>query len=354
MKKIGIMLIIMSLFTVACGKLYTIDPGIVDTSDSSTKVEVNVQDNQEELVDQGPSQEELDKAKEEAQEKEAQEKEAQEERDRLAAEEEEAKAAEEEEAAREEIVDQLFVNQFSSNEPYTLDVDISELDNTETSWSFKRNTTHEPVTGYYDVDLSLFGAYFHKTTDEKVMYLTFDEGYEEGYTPKILDILKENNVKATFFITSYYLKSEPDLVKRMIAEGHIVANHSVNHPSFPTLTDEEVYDELTVLANEFKEVTGTEMAPFFRPPSGKYSERTLYLARKLGYRTIFWAMAYGDWDPDNQPGKEAAYEHVLTNYNNGAIILLHAVSESNTEALDDILKDLKDLGYRFGSLYELE
>jgi peptidoglycan-N-acetylmuramic acid deacetylase len=235
-----------------------------------------------------------------------------------------------------------------------LDADISELSTEETSWSFKRNTTHSPVTGYYSVDLTLFDSYFIKNTDEKVMYLTFDEGYEEGYTPTILDTLKENNVKATFFITGQFLKTQPDLVKRMLAEGHIVANHSVNHPSFPTLTEEEIYDELVGLANDFKEVTGQEMAPFFRPPSAKYSEKTLYLTRKLGYRTIFYSIAYGDWDTKNQPGKEAAYEHVMTNYHNGAIILLHAVSKSNTEALDDILKDLKALGYRFGSLYELE
>jgi len=255
---------------------------------------------------------------------------------------------------REELVDTLFVDQFSSYEAYTLEAKISELDNTETSWSFKRNETHDPVTGYYDVDLTLFGSYFIKDTEEKVLYLTFDEGYEEGYTGTILDVLKENNVKATFFITGHYLDTDLDLVQRMIDEGHTVANHTEKHPSMPTLSDEEIYNEISSLANRYQDLTGQEMAPFFRAPSGKYSERSLYLTRKLGYRTIFWSMAYKDWDTDDQPGRDAAYDHVLTNYHNGAIILLHAVSESNTLALDDILKDLKALGYRFGSLYELE
>lgn len=352
MKKIGIVILIISLFTVGCGELYKIEPEIINTSQVAT--DSNDVDIEEGSDNTDTSDEEAKKAEEERLEAEKAEQE------RLEAEkaEQEKLAAQEaqriEEAAREELINELFVNQFSSDMPYDLDVNVSELDNTETSWSFKRNTEHEPVTGYYDVDLSLFGSYFIRDTDEKVMYLTFDEGYEEGYTPKILDVLKDNNVKATFFITSHFLNTQADLVKRMVAEGHIVANHSVSHPSFPTLTDEEIYNELTELANDFKEVTGTEMAPFFRPPSGKYSERTLYLTRKLGYRTIFWGMAFGDWDPDNQPGSDVSYKHVLDNYHNGAIILLHAVSESNTEALDAILKDIKALGYRFGSLYDLE
>lgn len=336
MKKIWIILLIISLFAVGCGELYIIEPEIEDPSQNSIQT-----DNQEEAkeetteVDNEPSEEEIAKASE----------------DHLAAEEAKKLA---EETEREELINELFTSQFASNEPYSLDVNVSELDNAEMSWSFKRNIDHEPITGYYDVDLSLYGGYFIRNTDEKVLYLTFDEGYEQGYTPTILDILKANNVKATFFITSHYLNTQPDLVKRMVAEGHFVANHSVSHPSFPTLTDEEIYEELTILADDFKEVIGIDMAPFFRPPSGKYSERSLYLTRKLGYRTIFWSMAFADWDPANQLGSDVSYNHVLTNYHNGAIILLHAVSESNTEALDSILKDIKALGYRFGSLYDLE
>lgn len=349
-KLIFIFLIIASVALVGCGELYTIDPDIKDTS--SPKITVNVQSPDEEeaitKVEQQDNQEATDQAQKDAEAQKAADLAAQE----AAQKAEEKRLAEEEQ--RNEIVNDLFVNQFSSDKPYDLEVDVSELSNEAVTWSFKRNTDHSAVTGFQKVDLSLFDSYFIKDTTEKVMYLTFDEGYEEGYTPKILDILKDNNVKATFFITGYYLKSQPDLVKRMLAEGHIVANHSVNHPAFPTLTDEEVYNELADLAKAFKDVTGQEMAPFFRPPSANYSERILYLARKLGYRTIFYSMAYGDWNTDDQPGRDVAYDHVMSNYHDGAIILLHAVSKSNTEALDDILRDLKALGYRFGSLYELE
>ena len=140
----------------------------------------------------------------------------------------------------------------------------------------------------------------------------------------------------------------------MVEEGHLVGNHTENHPNMAAISDETLYEEITSLSDKYVNLTGQEMDPFLRPPSGKYSEKSLYLTRKLGYRTIFWSMAYKDWETDNQPGKQAAYDHVMSNYHNGAIILLHAVSESNTQALDDILKDLKALGYRFGSLYELE
>lgn len=252
------------------------------------------------------------------------------------------------------LVDQLFVSQFTNDVVFDLDLPIETLDNTNTSWSFKRMKDHEPVTAYNTVDISKYGGYFIKNTDEKVVYLTFDEGYENGYTPTILDVLKENNVKAAFFITGDYLKREPELVTRMAEEGHIVGNHSVTHPEFPSLDEQEIYDEIVTLADKYEALVGKKMDPFFRPPAGKYSERVLYLVRKLGFRTIFWSMAYKDWDTSAQPGKDVAYQHVIDNYHNGAIILLHAVSQSNTEALDSIIKELKAQGYRFGSLYELE
>lgn len=252
----------------------------------------------------------------------------------------------------EDLVEDLFITQFEQDKPYELEVELSELSDEGVGWSFDRKENHEPVTSYSKLDLDLFDAYFIKPTDEKVVYLTFDEGYENGYTEEILDVLMEYGVKATFFITGHYINTQPDLVNRMVEEGHIVGNHSVNHPKFSTLTADEIYDEITVLADDFEDLTGTEIAPFFRPPSGDHSEKSLYLTRKLGYRTIFWSMAYADWDPEKQPGEEAAYEHVMTNYHPGAIILLHAVSESNTLALPDILRDLLAEGYRFGSLYE--
>lgn len=241
--------------------------------------------------------------------------------------------------------------------------DLSQFSDEGFFWSFKRNTDHIPVVGYSNgVDLPYFDAFFRVPTEQKVVYLTFDEGYENGYTPKILDTLAANNVQAAFFVTAPYVKNESDLVKRMKEEGHVVGNHSLSHydgnsgdgTAFYDVSNGTVASEITGVADLMLEYTGYPMDLFFRPPALLFSERTLYLTRQQGYKTIFCSMMYQDWYVDSQPGKEAAYDHVMTNVHPGAIILLHAVSESNTEALDDILKDLKADGYRFGSLYEIE
>lgn len=234
-------------------------------------------------------------------------------------------------------------------------VETSTLPNQSISWSFKRNGDHSSVTGYSQgIDLVKYSAYYKVDTQEKVLYLTFDEGYENGHTSKILDILKSNDVQAAFFVTKPYITSNPDLCIRMKEEGHVVANHSVTHSKFSTLSDQEIEQELVETAQTFEDVTGYAMDNFFRPPAGEFSERVLFSVRKANYKTIFWSMAYQDWLVDDQPGKQAAYDHVMANYHPGSIILLHAVSRSNTEALDDIIKALKDKGYRFASLYEVE
>ncbi len=229
------------------------------------------------------------------------------------------------------------------------------LDNTAIGWSFKRNTDHTPVIGYNQgIDLEKYDAfYINNKTDEKVVYLTFDLGYENGYTPMILDSLKRNGVKAAFFILDDVVKTNPELCIRMKEEGHVVGNHSNTHPSLPTLTDEELQWELTSTADIFKEATGYEMDKFLRPPRAEFSERTLYLTRLNGYRSVFYSMAYKDWLVDDQPGADAAYQHVMDNVHPGAVILLHAVSQSNAEAMDRILSSLHEQGYRFGSLYEI-
>jgi len=243
----------------------------------------------------------------------------------------------------------------SEEDSFDYSVDSSELSNVSFGWSFKRNSNHEPVIGYNQgIDLEKYEAYYRVNTDEKVIYLTFDEGYENGYTSKILDVLKENEVQAAFFVTKPYIESSADLCIRMVEEGHVVANHSVTHSSFPTLTNEQIKEELMDTAEAFNEATGYEMAPFFRPPSGNFSERVLNEVRKEGYRTVFWSLAYADWDVNKQPGAEYVYNHIMDNHHPGGIFLLHAVSQSNAEALDDVLKALKAEGYRFGSLYELE
>ena len=224
------------------------------------------------------------------------------------------------------------------------------------SWQPGTNKEHKvpSLNTKYKTLLDKYGGYFVGDTSEKVIYLTFDEGYENSFTGKILDILKENNVKAAFFVTKPYIRSNPVLVKRMVNEGHIVGNHSSTHPNMPDISDEEVKCELTDTADYFKEVTGHNMPKYFRPPEGVWSERTLYLTQSLGYKTILWSMAHKDWDPKNQPGKAASMKFVDTYYHNGAILLLHAVSQSNTEALPDIINNMQDAGYRFAPLSELK
>ena len=230
----------------------------------------------------------------------------------------------------------------------------SDGDNKTIGWSFKRNADHSKVIGYNQgIDLSKYNAYYIGDTSSKVIYLTFDEGYENGYTPTILDILKKNDVHAAFFLTKPFIQSQPALTKRMADEGHVMANHSVTHPSMPDKTDEEVRYELEETARYYKEITGYEMDRFFRYPKGEFSVRTLDITKKLGYKSIFWSLAYLDYDVNKQPGKEVAYKNVMNNYHDGGIFLLHAVSKSNTEALDDIIKDLKAKGYTFASLYDL-
>jgi peptidoglycan-N-acetylmuramic acid deacetylase len=227
------------------------------------------------------------------------------------------------------------------------------LDNSLLSWYFRRNSDHKiPETNSKYLEYLKGNGYYAHNTEEKVVYLTFDNGYENGYTPKFLDVLKQNEVKAAFFVTGSYVRRNPDLVKRMAMEGHIIGNHTVNHPSMPKITDEKIREEIKVVEEEVEALTGMKTT-YLRPPAGEFSQRTLVLTKEMGYKTIFWSMAYKDWVVDEQPGKEYAYQHVLDNVHNGAIILLHTVSESNAEALDDILKSLQAEGYRFATLDEL-
>lgn len=241
------------------------------------------------------------------------------------------------------------------SEQFDASLDLSQLDTKSIGWSFKRNTEHLPVVGYNQgVDLGFYDAFYIVPTEEKVLYLTFDEGYENGFSDRILDTLRDNDVQAAFFVTEAYIRNSTDLVKRMKEEGHIVGNHSVTHPKMSELSYEEAVQEIKGTATSMETNTGYTMDLFFRPPEGNFSEQSLYITRQQGYKTIFWSMAYQDWNVDNQPGAQASYEHVTSNAHPGAIILLHAVSQSNTEALDRIIKELKSEGYRFGSLYEIE
>jgi len=197
--------------------------------------------------------------------------------------------------------------------------------------------------------ISKYNGFYLGDTSKKEIYLTFDEGYENGYTPKILDVLKENNVKAVFFITGPYLNQHQDLVRRMVEEGHVVGNHTIHHTSLPSLPDEKVEEEILGLERAFKEKFGKSMR-FIRPPMGEYSERTLAIANKLGYETMFWSFAYDDWYRDKIRGPEYTYKLVMNNLHNGAILLLHAVSKDNADALDMIIKGARERGYTFGDI----
>ncbi|MDK2811357.1 MAG: peptidoglycan-N-acetylmuramic acid deacetylase [Petroclostridium sp.] len=228
-------------------------------------------------------------------------------------------------------------------------------DNKRYGWGYKKQKNAPPIISKSIDDLlKKYDGMYVQHTDEKVLYLTFDEGYENGYTPKILDVLKENQVPAAFFITGPYLKKHSDLIKRMVEEGHIVGNHTVNHPSMPEIPDDKkLEEELLGLERSFYEMFKTHMK-YVRPPKGEFSERTLALTKSLGYKTVFWSFAYVDWDVKNQKGVDYAYDQVMSGLHNGAILLLHAVSKDNAEALDRIIKDARALGYKFKSLDEIQ
>ncbi|CDI50436.1 delta-lactam-biosynthetic de-N-acetylase [Clostridium tetani] len=235
----------------------------------------------------------------------------------------------------------------------------SSLETKERDWFFEPKKDGSPSTVPSDVEnvIKNHSTYFLGDTSEKVIYLTFDEGYENGYTSKILDVLKANDVKAAFFVVTPYIKTNKDLIKRMVDEGHLVCNHSVHHPSMAQVAlkgKEKFKEEFTGVEEIFKEVTGKEMPKFFRPPMGKYSELSLSYTKELGYKTIFWSFAYNDWNVDKQPNPEAAKKRIVDKAHNGAIYLLHAVSKTNTEILDSVIKELKDKGFRFASLEELK
>ncbi len=226
-------------------------------------------------------------------------------------------------------------------------------DNTKIGWGLKRVENSQPeVPAYWQEMLKKYDGYYLGNTTEKVMYLTFDEGYENGYTAKILDVLKKRKTPAAFFVTGPYVKNEPELIKRMVDEGHIVGNHTVNHPSMPDVGDEELVRELSDLNDNFFRLTNTNMK-YMRPPKGEFSERTLALTQKNGYKSIFWSVAYADWDTKNQKGINYAVEQVTKQFHNGAIILLHAVSEDNAEALEQIINIATEQGYVFKSLEDL-
>ncbi|WP_337099364.1 delta-lactam-biosynthetic de-N-acetylase [Paenibacillus sp. YIM B09110] len=197
------------------------------------------------------------------------------------------------------------------------------------------------------------GALFLGDTTKKELYLTFDNGYENGYTPRILDILRDKKTPATFFVTGHYIKDQPELLKRMASEGHIIGNHSWSHPDMTTLSDEQIKSELDKVNVQVRELTGQKEMIYLRPPRGIFSERVLAVSKQVGYTNVFWSVAYKDWDVNAQRGRDYAYSSVIKQLHPGAIILLHSVSKDNTEALGGIIDEARRQGYEFKSLDEL-
>ena len=241
------------------------------------------------------------------------------------------------------------------NEEKILNANAKQSSNKKIGWGIKKNDNHEqPDVG--DINRKILeenNGICLGNKDKKYIYLTFDEGYEAGYTSRILEVLKNNNVKAAFFLTAHYINMQEDLVKQMIDEGHTIGNHTVNHKSMPDLTDEKIRTEVMDLHQTIHQKFGYEMK-YIRPPMGEFSERTLQITNSFGYQNVMWSFAYQDWDEKNQPDETKSKERILNNLHSGEIMLLHGNSKTNTNILDSVIKEARNMGYEFRSLEEFE
>lgn len=203
-------------------------------------------------------------------------------------------------------------------------------------------------------DLKQYNAYYASDTDQKIIYLTFDAGYENGNTPAILDALKKHQAPAVFFVVGNFIKDNPDLIRRILADDHIIGNHTMTHPDLPQISSMDAFQkELQDVEELYTSLTGEAMTKFYRPPRGIYSTENLSMAKELGYSTFFWSLAYVDWIQDQQPSREEAFQKLLTRIHPGAIVLLHNTSSTNAEILDELLTKWEEMGYEFHSLKEL-
>ncbi len=223
------------------------------------------------------------------------------------------------------------------------------------SWGLSFRQEGAPPVGNAGIDqLKRYDAAYIGDATKQVLYLTFDAGYENGCTEKILDTLKKHNVKAAFFLVGNYMERNADLVRRMVEEGHTVGNHTMHHYDMSKLSDKAAFSkELTDLEALFKDTTGQDMPKYYRPPQGIYSEENLKMAQELGYKTVFWSLAYVDWNNDAQPTAEQAFSKLLPRTHNGAVVLLHSTSQTNAEILDELLSKWEQQGYTFATLTEL-
>lgn len=223
------------------------------------------------------------------------------------------------------------------------------------SWGLSFQQDGETPLGNASIEeLASYNAFYTKDTEEKVLYLTFDAGYENGNTAPILEALKKHNAPATFFVVGTYVKENPELIEQMVADGHTVGNHTYHHRNMSQLSTKEAFsEELETVEEAYKEIIGEEMIKYYRPPQGIYSTSNLKMAKDMGYKTFFWSLAYVDWYQDNQPTHEEAFSKLLSRIHPGAIVLLHSTSKTNAEILDELLTKWEDMGYIFGKLEDI-
>ena len=227
-------------------------------------------------------------------------------------------------------------------------------------WYCKRTADHSQPSMDPNMQwINDFGGIYldceHTTQDQdKVIYLTFDAGYENGNVEKILNIMQEQQVKGAFFILGNLINRNPELVKRMAEEGHLVCNHTYTHKNITTMSADRITKELQRLENAYTELTGKPLEKYFRPPEGTFDQRSLKAVADNGYKTVFWSFAYADWDNGKQMSAEAAKKKIFDNLHNGEIMLLHPTSATNADILRDVICELKSMGYRFGTLDELK
>ena len=223
-------------------------------------------------------------------------------------------------------------------------------------WGLSYRKNGEVPIGNADSEfLKKYNSYYVANSNEKIIYLTFDAGYENGNTEKILSALKKHNVSATFFLVDNFIRNSPDVVKKIVSDGHIIGNHTTTHPDMSKISDKGAFEaELKGLEKSYKELIGADMLKVYRPPQGKFSEENLKSANEMGYKTFFWSLAYVDWLDNKQPTKEEAFSKLLTRIHPGAIVLLHSTSSTNAEILDELLTKWEAMGYTFGKLTDIE
>lgn len=234
-------------------------------------------------------------------------------------------------------------------------VSVLSVNAKDIGWGIPKGENHQqPWPGQeFDDIVRNNAAYYIGPADEMSIYLTFDCGYENGNTPLILDVLKKHEVPAIFFVTGHFMETNPELVKRMVDEGHIIGNHTYHHPDLAKVSKEKFNEELQLIEDKYTEITGKEMVRFLRPPEGHFNQQMLDWAKERGYITLLWSLAYMDWNVDQQKGADYAYNQILARMHPGAIILMHSISKDNAECLDKLIPELRNEGYEFKSVQYL-